>query len=326
MIDGLTITIETPAHAQSRSGNRVTAERWQAILRDLGHRVVITTGEFDTTADLLIALHAWRSGDAIARFRRRYPARPIIVCLAGTDIYAYQQSHPKATRRSMTAATALVGLHDLVGRSIPQQFRDKLHIIYQSAPSLARQPPSPGVFDICVIGHLRGEKDPLRTAAAARLLPANSRLRITHAGRALDEDWASNARAEMADNPRYHWLGEVSGDAVQQLLATTRLMVLSSLMEGGANVLGEAIAAGVPVLASAIEGSLGLLGTDYPGIFPVGDTEALVRLLARAENDPPFLAQLTALCAARAPLFTADRERAAWARLIEQVAGVPAIN
>lgn len=315
----LSIMIETPAQVKSRSGNRITAERWRATLQELGHRVEVTTGFDGSPADLLIAIHAWRSAEAVARFERAFPGRPIVVCLSGTDIYAFQHSHSEVTLGSMTSATALVGLHDLVGRAISERFRSKLHIIYQSAPAAGRQASAEGVFDVCVIGHLRAEKDPFRTALAARLLPKTSNIRVTHVGRAMDDGWAAEAQAEMARNPRYRWLGEVSGEDVRALLATTRLMVLSSVMEGGANVLGEAIVAGVPVIASEIDGSLGLLGEDYPGTYPSGDTQALASMLARFENDPAFLGQLTALCAARAPLFSPEREAAAWAALIESL-------
>lgn len=324
MTGALTITIETPAQVESRSGNRITADRWRAILEQCGHRVTVTTGYDGTSADLLIAIHAWRSTDAIHRFQQACPGRPIIVCLSGTDVYAFQKSHPEATLGSMEAASALVGLHDLVGRAIPERFRDKLHIIHQSAPAVARKPADGSVFDVCVIGHLRAEKDPFRCAWAARLLPPQSKIRVTHVGRAMDESFAEQARGEMAVNPRYRWLGEVPGEAVSDLLSTTRLMVLSSVMEGGANVLGEAITAGVPVIASAIDGSLGLLGETYPGTYPVGDTAALADMMMRAEGDSAFLAELTALCSARAPLFTIERERAEWARLIEAVCCRPA--
>ena len=67
-------------------------------------------------------------------------------------------------------------------------------------------------------------------------------------------------------------------------------MVLSSRSEGGANVISEAIVAGVPILASRMDGNVGLLGADYPGYFPVGDTQALARLLWRIEADAPFVA------------------------------------
>jgi putative glycosyltransferase (TIGR04348 family) len=313
------VTIETPAQVNSRSGNRTTAERWRTILESLGHHVTVTTGYDGAPTDLLVAIHACRSAGAVATFKSAFPARPVIVCLSGTDVYDFQDREPGVTHGSMEAANALVGLHSLVSRAIPARFHGKLHIIYQSAPAVARQASDARVFDVCVIGHLRSVKDPLRTALAARLLPQSSKIRVTHVGSAMDHSWAQQARAEMAVNPRYRWLGDVPAGDVRDLLAGTRLMVLSSTMEGGANVLGEAIAAGVPVIASAIDGSLGLLGEDYPGTYPTGDTQALATLLSRAESDPAFMAQLTAACAARAPLFAPERERQAWATLMRAV-------
>ncbi len=95
-------------------------------------------------------------------------------------------------------------------------------------------------------------------------------------------------------------------------------MVLSSLMEGGANVVSEAVISGLPVLASRIDGTVGLLGEDYPGYFPVSDTAALGRLLRRVEAEPEFLAALASHCAARAPLFQSERERASVGALMAE--------
>ena len=106
-----------------------------------------------------------------------------------------------------------------------------------------------------------------------------------HLGAAETPQWAAAAKAEMAANPRYVWRGDRPRADVRRLLGRARAMVLSSLSEGGANVISEAVAAGVPVLASRIDGSVGLLGRDYPGYFPVGDTEALAQLLRRIETD-----------------------------------------
>ncbi len=315
------ISLITPAKKRSRAGNRTTAERWRRILQSLGHRVRVAVDYGGEDADLMVALHAWRSAGAIEAFRDRHPDAPLIVALTGTDIYRFQASHPAVTVRSMEMADALVCLHDLVHRAIPERFASKLQVIYQSAPPLPRpREPSRRFFDICVIGHLREEKDPLRTAYAVRDLPASSRIRVIHLGKAHDSDWARRAEEEMRRNPRYIWRGEVPGWAVRKTFVKTQLMVLSSLMEGGANVISEAVVAGVPVIASDIPGSIGLLGDSYPGYYPVGDTAALRTLLRRSETDPVFLADLTQRCAARASLFSPEAELERWQALLARVA------
>ena len=64
---------------------------------------------------------------------------------------------------------------------------------------------------------------------------------------------------------------------------------------------------------------------DYPGFFPFGDTDALAALLWRAETDAAFLAELARRCAELEPLFSRERERAAWADLLRVAspAGTP---
>ena len=316
------ISLITPAPKATRTGNRTTAVRWGRMLRSLGHNVALATRYDDTPADLMIALHAWRSADSVRAWRARYPQAPLIVGLGGTDIYRFQQSDPDVTLGSMRLADMLVGLHDLVSDAIPADMHSKLRVIYQSVPPLPRRlPPLRDAFEVLVVGHLREEKDPLRTAQAARLLPVASRIRVVHLGMAHGEQWSEAAQAEMAENPRYQWRGEVPGWAVRRAMARAPLMVLSSIMEGGANVVSEALVAGVPILASRIDGSVGLLGRDYPGYFPVGDTTGLAALLHRAETDAAFMAELRCQCAARAPLFDPAHEQRAWRDALGELTG-----
>ena len=313
----------TPAEGSSKSGNRTTAQRWAQLLRDLGHQVTTQTVYRDESADLLIALHAWRNRAAITRFHALFPDRPLIVALTGTDINAYIHSDPEPTINSLRAATALVCFHDLVRDITPVPFRHKLHVIYQSAQPLAlARKPARRYFDVCVIGHLRAVKDPLRTALAVRDLPPTSKIRVSQLGKALDPPLHKTATTEMKTNPRYRWLGEVPGWRVRRELSRTRLMVISSLAEGGANVISEAVVAGVPVIASAIAGNIGLLGRDYVGYYPTGDTQALRILLLQAEHSPKFLARLERQCAARRHLFTREAEQASWRELIKGINGV----
>ena len=268
----------------------------------------------------MIAIHAWRSADSIRNFRELYPDRPLIVALSGTDVYDYIDRDPAPTLRSLACADRLVALQELVRRRVPARFRAKVRLVHQSAvPPRRMQRRATRFFDVAVIGHLREVKDPFRAAKAARRLPARSRIRIVHLGAAETPQWAATAKAEMAANPRYVWRGDRPRAEVRRLLARARAMVLSSLSEGGANVISEAVTAGVPVLATRIDGSVGLLGRDYPGYFPVGDTEALARLLNRIETDAAFLERLQGAIAQRAHLFRPALEKAAWRKLIDEV-------
>ena len=291
--------------------------RWAGILRRLGHRVHIASDYDGRSADLMVAVHAWRSAAAVERFKSKYPTRPLILQLSGTDIYGYIDSDPVPTLRSMELADRLVALNDRAWRVVPKALRSRLDVIYQSAtpPAFPRRPSRPAVV-VSVIGHLRNVKDPLRAAEAARLLPIDSRIRIEQVGRAYTADWAARARAEMTRNPRYLWRDDVPAATVRRLLARSHAMVISSLSEGGANIVSEAVVAGVPILASRIDGNLGLLGADYPGYFPVGDTQALARLLQRVENEPRFVGRLRTALARRTPRFRPTREIAAWRHLL----------
>ena len=313
------ISLITPAAKRSKSGNRTTANRWQRILVGLGQRVRVTETYDGAPADMMVALHAWRSAGSITQFRKQFPSRPLIVALTGTDIYRFQESHPSVTHRSMEMADWLVCLHDRVAQDIPAEFSCKLTVAPQSAiPLTSQRRPALRHFDICVIGHLREEKDSLRTAYAVRDLPSASRLRVIHLGKAHDAAWARDATDEMARNQRYHWRGEVPGWAVRREFVKTHLMVISSIMEGGANVVSEALVAGVPVVASDISGNIGLLGEDYTGYYPVKSTEGLRTLLMRVEHDAAFLADLERRCKALAARFTPENETAAWKTVLDR--------
>lgn len=317
------IFLACPAPPRSRKGNRVTASRWAAILHDLGYRVKTAQNYDGSTCDLLIALHARRSFSAVRQFHRLHPSRPLIVALTGTDLYRDIRTS-RSAQHSLEWADRLVVLQPCGIHELPARLRFKARVIYQSAERVRpRSVPDNSTFDICVLGHMRGEKDPLRAALALRLLPASSRVRVIHAGEALSNFWESRARAAEKRDARYRWLGEIPRRQAQRLLVGSRVLVLSSRMEGGANVISEAIVNDVPVLASWIPGNRGLLGEDYPGYFPAGDTRALAGLMFRAENDRGFYSRLKAHCFRLAPRFTPARERAAWARLLAEFTPSP---
>lgn len=322
----LKIALITPAGRGSRAGNRATATRWAALLRELGCRVRLAGADDGPDAcridgkspDLVVALHALRSHAAIRACREAFADAPLVVALTGTDVYRFQYSDPEEFFDSLSSADALIGLHDELKADIPPRFHARLHVVHQSALPLPSRAPGPVErhYEVLVAGHLREEKDSLRAALAVRELPEGSRLRIIQLGGAHNAAWASDARDEMARNPRYRWLGDLPHWRVRRWMARARLMVISSRMEGGANVISEACVAGLPVLASDIAGNRGLLGDDYAGYFPVADTAALGGLLRRAETEPAFVDRLRRQVVARATLFHPDAEREGLARVI----------
>jgi len=299
--------------------------RWARFLRDLGHRVQIRQRWEGEPCDLLLALHAQRSAEAVLSFRARQPRRPILVALTGTDVYR-DLGRSALARRAVELADRLIALQPLALQELEPRLRAKGRVIYQSVPRTPSATPRRRWFDVSVVGHLREVKDPLRAAYAARLLPPESRIRVLQAGGAIEKAFAREARAEQRRNPRYRWLGELPRWKARRLIASSRLLVLSSRMEGGANVISEAVVDGVPVVASRISGSVGLLGKDYPGYYPVGDTEALARLLRRSETDSRFYAGLRRCCSRLAFRFEPRREKEAWRKALQQVgaAGVSA--
>ena len=313
------IRLVTPAPPGSLAGNRTSANRWATLFRRLGHRVTVSTDYGGESADLMVALHAWRSADAIIRFANEHPESPLVVVVTGTDAYRFIHTHRETTLASLDAADHIVGLHDLLGDALPERYRDRLRIIVQSARPRGHRQPAKRSFRVCFAGHLREEKDPLRPAHAVRELPAESRLRVDAYGGAHDPGWAKAAREEMRRNPRYHWHGEISHAELRRVYSRSHLLVLPSVMEGGANVISEAVMAGLPVIASDIEGSRGLLGADYPGYYPVRDTDALRQRLLRAESDSGYYSDLREACDLLRERFMPQREEAGWERLLQEI-------
>ncbi len=312
------ISLVTPAPPRSRKGNRVTAISWSRHLRALGHRVYIEEKYTGRGCDLLIALHARRSFPSVARFREAHPGLPLIVGLTGTDLYQDIRTNADA-RLSLELADRLIVLQSMGVEELPRRHRGKARVIVQSVKAPAGDfQPRKGSFEVCVVGHLRSVKDPFRAAKAAQLLKPPSKIKVVQAGGALTKEMADQARSEAKTNPRYKWIGEIPRWKALRLISRSRLHVLSSEMEGGANVLCEAIACSVPTLASRISGSIGLLGEDYPGYFEVKDTDRLASMLDRAEKDADYYRELKNWSKRIKPIVSPSTERKCWKDLIAE--------
>lgn len=319
------VRILCPERPGSRRGNRVTAERWAGILRALGHRVTIDHAGRVVACDLVLALHAKLSAKGVAAYRRLHPEAGVVVALTGTDVYRDLRRSP-AVLRTLRSADRIIALQALAARELPSVLRSRVRVIHQSVSPTAtpaRRSEAGRFFEVAVVGHLRPEKDPFRPALAVRDVPGTSRIRVTHAGAALTSRMERRALRESARNPRWRWVGELSRGRARRLMALANLVVLPSRMEGGAHVVSEAAVDAVPLIASRIPGTIGLLGDRYPGYFTTGDTARLRALLLRAERDDRFRSRLGRSVAARAFLFDPARETRAFEDLLAELEDTP---
>ena len=301
------ILIVTPFKRGSRMGNQVTGLRWARLLRKQGHRVSISESYSGGKFDVLIALHARKSATAVFEFRRTLPDAKIVVVLTGTDIHGDLAN--RDVTESLREADKIVVLEPLGVKKLSASLRKKTHVIFQSANALKNMPRKlTRCFEVSVIGHLRPVKDPLRTALAARRLPQDSKVQVSHFGAALSAEMKRKAEKESKSNPRYHWFGSVTHGVAQRRLARSRVTVSTSKSEGGPAIFSEAIVNDVPILASRNDASQGVLGKRYPGLFPYGDTAELAVLISRCETDSRFYNRLKSAIAKLKPGFSPEVE------------------
>lgn len=306
--------IVTPSLADANNGNWHTAQRWARLLGG-AYRVRLAAQWSGGDEAALIALHARRSAAAVRAWREAHPQRPIVLVLTGTDLYRDIDVDAEA-RRSLELADVLVVLNEHGARRLPAALRGRSRVVLQSCSTWRTLPRTDRHLRVLMVGHLRDEKDPATYWRAAARLEARGDILFDHVGAALDPALGAQAAALAARHPRFRWLGGLPYRDTRRRIQAAHVLVHASRMEGGAQVVIEALRSGTPVIASRIDGNLGLLGDDHPASFAVGDDAALAALIGQARDDAAMLSALTRHGELRAPLFAPAAEAAALHRLL----------
>ena len=312
-----TIVLVSPALSQANNGNWHTARRWKQFLSTDCDIALTEQWPFPAPNPLpaaqrrppqaMVALHARRSAASVRAWAQACPDKPLIVVLTGTDLY--RDIHTDASaQQSLALATHLVVLQEAGLAQVPQAWKNKTRLIYQSAPRLLPALKSKRSFRALMVGHLRQEKDPLTFMQAASHEFADN-VFFDQIGVALAPGFANAALATAQRSPRYQWLGGLTRGVTRQHIKRAHVLVNCSEMEGGAQVILEAVQSGTPVLASRISGNVGMLGADYAGYFALGNAAELAALIKRCAADADFLAGLQAQCRLRMPLFEPQLEK-----------------
>jgi putative glycosyltransferase (TIGR04348 family) len=324
MLSKPSICIISPALSAANNGNWQTARRWQQMLSADYHVEIMLQWDGEPY-DAMLALHARRSADSIARWSAKFPDRLLVLALTGTDLYRDIAVDPLA-QQSLKLAHRLVVLQDMGPKSLPAEFQSKCQVIFQSTPRRQSVPKTIQKLRALMVGHLRSEKSPETYFAAARALAHRSDIVLDHIGAPLDAELGQQARQLAAEVPTYRYLGEQTHAQTRARIARAHVLVHPSRMEGGAHVVMEAVMSGTPVLASRIDGNVGMLGADYAGYFDCGDAQQLANALIACRESQKMpshesgskLKQLARQCSFREKLFEPLAEKAALLRIVAQ--------
>jgi putative glycosyltransferase (TIGR04348 family) len=311
------VVIVSPALQDANNGNWQTAKRWAQMLAKQYRIRILKEWDGDASDSCMLALHARRSAGSIAAWHAVRGSRGLILALTGTDLYRDIHSDTSA-QASLDSAEHLIVLQELGVQQLPKKHHAKTVTIFQSTATRKTLRKTTKHLNAVMVGHLRDEKMPQTLFEAARILKDEKLIRITHIGAGLDEKLAQDATNTEALCTGYTWARGLKHAQTLAKIQRSHVLVHTSKMEGGAHVLMEAVCSGTPVLASHMDGNVGMLGADYLGYFPVGDAQALASLLQRCKDEPRFLDQLAKQCAKRAPLFSPASEQANLNKLVAQ--------
>lgn len=330
------VVIVSPALADSNNGNWQTARRWQLFLSEHFNVRIVRHWESTpaTQQDVaMIALHARKSSSAIAAWAQSrgvdtQGSPGLILTMTGTDLYR-DIENDEAAQESVRLARHLIVLQEKGIEKLTEKLQAKTSVIFQSTTSRKTLSKPKRRLKVIMVGHLRDEKMPQTLMEAAVLLRGYPEIFIDHIGGPLDPELAQAAEETMQACPNYRWLGNQPHGLTRTRIQRAHVLVHASKMEGGAHVIMEAVCSGTPVVASYIDGNVGMLGAAYPGYFPLGNSHALANMLTQLLEDivnpkplPPgkssLYTKLNNQCAERAKLFAPQNEQNQLIRLVQR--------
>lgn len=337
------IALVSPYTLPFHCGNSFLAERLREGLIRRGFEASLFNSGTDGPDDavyfaphLLHSLNADRPHQWLQKFRRRL-AVPWVITLTGTDYNSWcgVKDPPPRIRQSLEAADALVVFHqeayeDL--RSCLPAIQDKLHIVPQGVTPLGRVSDpdgfrrqagiDPDSVVFLMVASLRPVKN-LRMAIEAFLAiekdaPNVSLLLI---GPVLDEKESTKV-LRLGDRLRcFTYLGERPPDEVRRYMQAADVFLNTSLNEGMPGAVLEAMAEGLPVLASDVTGNRTLVVHERNGLlFPVADVRALTDSALRLLRDETLRRRLgRAGSAIAASHYSVEREVEGYRKIYEEL-------
>jgi glycosyltransferase involved in cell wall biosynthesis len=250
-------------------------------------------------------LHAnWAINACIAGLVGRLTGRPLLTSLRGEDV---------TRARSRRGARLMLALALYLSRRVVAVSHDmadwlrlrfpwadgRISVIengiapaFLAAGAARQHRPAPAAARIVAVGSLiprKGQDVLIKALAHCADLPWH--LELIGDGPTRPE--LERLAGQLGLAGRITILGAIPPDEIASRLANADAFVLPSHAEGRPNALLEAMAAGLPVVASAIDGVTELVQTEHNGLLaPAGDAPAFGQALRRLLMEPELAARL----------------------------------
>ncbi len=266
--------------------------------------------------------HIAEAAGTVAMLAARMAGIPFSFTLHGPGIFmapAYWRLDEKIRRARFVACISHFARAQAMLLS-GQADWDKLHIVHCGVDPARYRPPESGPQKrLLFVGRLAAVKGvPVLFETLAKLREAHPDLHLTLVGDGPERGALEEAARNLRLQSHITFLGYLSQDAVAEQLGRHDLFVLPSFAEGVPVVLMEAMAARLPVIATAVGGVGELVDATCGLIVPPGDSEALARAIDALLCDPERGRRMGAAGAAKvAAHFDSRKEAARLARLLD---------
>jgi phosphatidyl-myo-inositol dimannoside synthase len=219
---------------------------------------------------------------------RRWIAAGIPAFVAGEEL----------VRRYQSDGASVYDLYPGVSRDFP----------IAAAPRAARQNGS-GPLQLVTVARLSGEKGIAHLLEAMATLGGEGvELRLTAAGAGPERERLGRLAARLGIDDRVRFAGFVPpGSGLVELLDAADVFVLPSLSEGLPHSVVEAMARGLPAVATRVGGLPELLAGGAGPVVPPGDPAALAAALRALHADPDARALMSARALETARRFEPER-------------------
>ena len=302
------IALVSPYTLPERRGNSLQAQRLLHGLQQRGHEVMLFNSSHDDprqavafAPEVIHSLHALHSRQWVEAF---FLVRqlPWVVTLTGTDYNCDSVQSADAIEAfcRFDQACVPVVFHDEARRTLCVRYPDlaaSVRVVPQGVALSQIAVPRHqlrqrfGLGPEAVIFFMASGIRPVKNIGLA--LRAFARVRAQHvsarlllAGPRIDaeESWAVLAAGAQLDG--FSYLGELDQCRVREYMACTDVFLNTSISEGMPGAVMEAMAEGLPVVATDVAGNRSLVADGCSGLLvPPNDEAAFVRALVRLAGD-----------------------------------------